>query len=238
LPRSALLRALFLLRDAAAKAVATVSFAFPSPLYAIADPGESARDVVAIARELLAGGARLVQLRWKQASSRALLSAATECRRLTRSHGALFLVNDRVDVALACDADGAHLGQGDLPIAAARKLLGPSRAIGVSTHDLEQARRAAEHGADYIGFGPMFATASKATGYAARGREALGLIRGAVKVPIVAIGGIREGDAAEVIRAGADAVAMISELTAADDVAAKVRSVIDRLEPLDSTRPR
>jgi len=212
-----------------------VSLALPSRLYAIADPGEGPRGATEIVRRLLDGGARLVQLRWKSAPSRALLAAALECRRLTREQGALLVVNDRVDVSLACDADGVHLGQEDLPIAAARRLVGDRRTIGISTHDLGQARRAAEGGADYVGFGPMFATSTKATGYAPRGLDALRALRREVSLPIVAIGGVRADNAAEVIAAGADAVAMISELTSAPDIAAATRSLLDRL---DSTRRR
>ncbi|MGH7899340.1 MAG: thiamine phosphate synthase, partial [Candidatus Binatia bacterium] len=101
-----------------------MSFAFPSRLYAIAGPGADGRDAVSMTRELVSSGARLVQLRWKDAGAGELAAAAAECRLVTRSRGAIFIVNDRVDVALACDADGVHLGQQDLPLASARKLLG------------------------------------------------------------------------------------------------------------------
>ncbi|MBI2962231.1 MAG: thiamine phosphate synthase [Deltaproteobacteria bacterium] len=199
----------------------------------MADPGEAGRDVVDLARQLLAGGARILQLRWRPAGSAALFAAACACRELSRRHGAVFLVNDRVDVALACGADGVHLGQTDLPIAPARRWMGERCWIGVSTHDREQARAAAAAGADYIGFGPIFATSSKHTGYTPRGLDALRAVRRGVDVPIVAIGGIDEDSAAAVLEAGADAVAMISALTAAPDVSATVRRVLARL---DSTR--
>jgi thiamine-phosphate pyrophosphorylase len=203
---------------------------FPSRLYAIADPGEAGRDPVELTRQLLLGGAAVVQLRWKHAPTGSLLAAAVECRRLTDAHGALFFVNDRVDVALACGADGAHVGQEDLPLAAARRLLGGACWIGVSTHDLAQARAAEAGGADYVGFGPLFPTATKATGYDPRGLQRLREVRGAVAVPIVAIGGIDPASACSALDAGADAVAMISALRDVDDVVAtvaKLRSVLD-----------
>ncbi len=214
-------------------------YSLPSRIYAIADSGGTGRDVVDLAGQLLAGGARILQLRWKTASSAALLGAAHACRELSCRHGAIFVVNDRTDVALACGADGVHLGQSDLPIAAARRLMGERRWIGISTHDVAQARSAVAAGADYIGFGPMFATSSKNTGQAPRGLDQLRAVRRAVDVPIVAIGGIDEARAPAVIDAGADAVAMISSLTAARDVAEAVRRVLARLaSPLDSGRSR
>lgn len=201
----------------------------PSRLYAIADPGEAGRDVVDLARQLLEGGSRILQLRWKQATSAALLAAARACRELSRRHGAIFVVNDRVDVALASDADGVHLGQTDLPLAAARRLLGDRCWIGISSHDVTQARAACAGGADYIGFGPMFATSSKVSGYEPRGLDGLNAVRRAVEVPIVAIGGIVEANARNVIDAGADAVAMISALAVGPDVSGAVRRLLVEL---------
>ena len=202
----------------------------PSRLYAIADPGEGRHDPVELTGLLLAGGAPIVQLRWKHAPTAALLASAMQCRRLTALHGALFFVNDRVDVALACEADGVHLGQEDLPLAAARRLLGEARWIGVSTHDLAQARAAEAAGADYVGFGPLFSTATKATGYDPRGLVRLREVRSAVALPVVAIGGIDTTNARSALDAGADAVAMISALRDVPDVVAtvaKLRSVLD-----------
>ena len=200
----------------------------PSRLYAIADGG-AGRDVIDLTARLLRGGARIVQLRWKDAAAAALLAAGQTCRRLTRERGALLLINDRVDVAIACDADGVHLGQSDLPLSAARRLLGDTRWIGVSTHDLVQARAAAEGGADYIGFGPLFATGTKTTGYSARGLDLLREVRHAVGVPIVGIGGIDPRLAPDTIRAGADAVAMISAIRDAPDPSSAVRELLAAL---------
>jgi thiamine-phosphate pyrophosphorylase len=201
----------------------------PSLLYAIVDGEAGGDELVRRTEGLLHGGARLLQLRWKRAGAAAFLAAAAECGRLAGAYGARLLINDRVDVALACGADGVHLGQSDLPLAAARSLLGPGRWIGVSTHDIEQARVAAAGGADYLGFGPVFATSTKRTGYSPRGLEGLRRVRAEVTLPVVAIGGIDFDNASEVIAAGADAVAMISALKAWPDAAEAARIALDRL---------
>ena len=196
------------------------------PLYAILDPeqtqGRAAEDTL---RQLLAGGAAIVQLRVKTMAPRNFLELARFARAETHAYGCKLIVNDRVDVALACDADGVHLGQDDLPLAAGRKLVG-QKIVGVSTHDIEQARDAERKGADYIGFGPMFGTTTKNTGYAARGVEMLGKIRAAVKLPIVAIGGINEQNVTQVWQAGADSAAIISDILGADDVVAKTQRIL------------
>jgi thiamine-phosphate pyrophosphorylase len=199
----------------------------PSPLYAILDTSFSeGRSPITILREFLAGGVQLVQLRAKELSSGEFFTLAKEARQLTREAGATFIVNDRSDIAFACNADGVHLGQDDLPLAAARKLIGPQKMIGISTHDLDQARSAELNGADYIGFGPIFGSTTKDTGYSARGLEMLREIRAAVKLPIVAIGGITENNVAEVWKSGADAAAIISDLMGAEDVEEKVKRTL------------
>lgn len=198
----------------------------PSPLYAILDTSFSkGRSPITILREFLAGGVRLVQLRAKELSSADFFSLAKEARQLTREAGATFIVNDRADITLACNADGVHLGQDDLPLHAARKVLGPDKLIGISTHDLDQARSAELNGADYIGFGPVFGSITKDTGYSPRGLVMLRKIRQAVKLPVVAIGGINESNVAEVWKAGADAAAIISDLMGAEDVLEKIRRI-------------
>ncbi|HXV79421.1 MAG TPA: thiamine phosphate synthase [Candidatus Binatia bacterium] len=196
------------------------------PLYAVLDPEQTkGRATESILPALLEGGVKLLQLRVKAAPAADFLQLARAARNLTRSHGCKLIVNDRLDVALASDADGVHLGQEDLPLHAARKLMG-NRIIGISTHDVEQAKEAEAGGADYIGFGPMFGTATKATGYSARGLEMLRQVRHTVKVPIVAIGGITETNVNEVWRAGADSVAIISDLLAADNVTGKIKRIL------------
>jgi thiamine-phosphate pyrophosphorylase len=210
----------------------TRRFSFPSPLYTIADTlGRPGVSFVDLAERLCAGGARVLQLRAKDLSTREFLAAAQGVRAVCRRHGCLFIVNDRADIALAAGADGVHIGQEDLPPAAARRVLGAGRVIGVSTHDPDQARRAEREGADYIGFGPLFGTGTKATGYGARGLEQLREIRALVRLPVVAIGGVTAERAPSALAAGADAVAMISDLVLAPDVTAKVRETLAMLSP-------
>ncbi len=198
----------------------------PPPLYAILDPEQTkGRATETVLRELLEGGIKLLQLRAKAMIPVDFLRLACATHALTRSYSCRLIVNDRVDIALACEADGVHLGQEDLPLHAARKLMG-DKMIGVSTHELEQAREAERDGADYIGFGPMFGTTTKATGYSARGLEMLRRVRAAVKIPIVAIGGITEANVAEVWQAGADSAAIISDLLGVADVPDKVKRIL------------
>jgi thiamine-phosphate pyrophosphorylase len=196
------------------------------PLYAILDPEQTkGRAAETALLELLQGGIEWLQLRAKAMPPRDFLQLARAARRRTHSSGCKLIVNDRVDIALACAADGVHLGQEDLPLHAARKLMG-DRIIGISTHDVKQAKEAEAGGADYIGFGPMFGTTTKETGYSPRGLEMLRQIREAVSIPIVAIGGITEGNVKEVWQAGADSAAIISDLLGADDIAAKVKRIL------------
>ena len=200
------------------------------PLYTVLDPEQvGGRDAAAVLQDLLAGGAQWLQLRVKALAPRDFLELARRARTETRRRGCKLIVNDRVDIALACDADGVHLGQEDLPLAAGRKLVG-SKIIGISTHDLDQAREAEQNGADYIGFGPMFGTATKDTGYAARGVAMLRQIRAGVNLPIVAIGGINEQNVRQVWQAGAESAAIISDILRAEDIPTKVDR-IQRLAP-------
>ncbi len=167
----------------------------------------------------------MIQLRVKDKTANEFLQLAVELRKQTSQAGCLLIVNDRVDIALACGADGVHLGQDDLPLAAAKRIMG-NRLIGISTHTLEQAKEAERGGAHYIGFGPIFGSMTKETGYSPRGLPMLQEIRRAVRLPIVAIGGITETNVKEVWRAGAHGAAMISDLIAAKDIVEKVRRVL------------
>ena len=189
----------------------------------------SGRDHLEIARAALVGGAEMIQLRDKTGSLRELLPQACAIRLLCRSHGALFIVNDRLDLALAAEADGAHVGQEDLPAVEARRLLGPNRILGVSTHSVDQALAAREAGADYIGFGPMFPTSTKKTGYSPRGPAILREVRNAVSLPILAIGGITLENVGVVIAAGATAPAVISAVVGAADIAAAAAALRQRV---------
>ena len=196
------------------------------PLYAILDPEQTrGRPAERVLAALLEAGVSILQLRVKSLPPVDFLELAKQARAVTRAHGCQLIINDRVDIALACGADGVHLGQDDLPLSAGRKLMG-QKIIGISTHDLDQARAAERAGADYIGFGPMFGTRTKATGYEARGPEMLQQIRRAVTLPIVAIGGITEANVQEVWQAGADSVAIIGDVLHDNDPGAKALRIL------------
>jgi thiamine-phosphate pyrophosphorylase len=200
-------------------------------LYAILDPEQiNNRSPESVVRQLLQGGAKMIQLRAKAMSSRDFFHLAQRMREMTAAYDCKLIVNDRIDIALGTAADGVHLGQEDLPLQVGRKLLG-DRLIGISTHSLEQAKEAEANGADYIGFGPIFGTATKNTGYTARGLEMLAQVRAAVALPIVAIGGITEANIRNVWQAGADSAAIISDILKAEEVAAKVSAILAAAEP-------
>ena len=196
----------------------------PSHLYAMVDP-LGGHHPVALAETLLRAGARVLQLRLKNASGRDFMTAAEQIAARCRQWQAMLIVNDRADVAQLCGAAGVHLGQTDLPLAVARRLLGPEFIIGISTHEVAQARAAEAGGADYIGFGPMFAGGAKQTALG-RGLDQLRAVRAAVSLPIVAIGGITEQLVPEVLAAGADAAAIISDIVMAPDIEGKVRRIL------------
>ncbi|MGD0288803.1 MAG: thiamine phosphate synthase [Candidatus Binataceae bacterium] len=196
----------------------------PSRLYAMVDTA-GGHDPVELARILLGAGARIIQLRLKDMSSRDFLAAARAIVALCREHGAMLIVNDRADIAMLAGADGVHVGQDDLALADARAIMGASAIIGVSTHSVDQARAAAAGGADYIGFGAIYSGGLKNIRNA-QGLERLRAVRAAVTLPIVAIGGITEATMAQVLAAGADAAAIITDVVRAPDIPAKVRALL------------
>lgn len=187
-------------------------------------PGRALVEVVAAA---LQGGAPAIQLRAKRESTREMLALARRLREDTRRTGALLFVNDRVDVALAAGADGAHLGDDDLPIALARRLVPAGFLLGRSVDSPEAAAEAEREGADYVGVGPVFATLSKADAGEAIGTAGVRAVRGATALPVVAIGGIDEGNATSVSAAGADGVAVIRAVLQARDPAAAARAILE-----------
>ena len=196
----------------------------PSHFYAMVDPA-GGHEPVMLAQTLLDAGARIMQLRLKDAPGRDFLAAARAIADLCRKRGAILIVNDRVDIAILADAHGVHLGQEDLPLDAARRVASMGKMIGISTHNVDQARAAENGGADYIGFGPMYPGGLK-NNAAGQGLDQLRAIRAAVKIPIVAIGGITETRVAETLAAGADAVAIISDVVNAPNIGAKVRAIL------------
>ncbi len=175
--------------------------------------GRELEDVLA---QAIAGGCRMVQLREKTWPSGTLLPLAERLRARCARASVTFIVNDRVDLAVAVAADGVHLGQEDLPARLARPLLRASMILGVSTHSVEQARAARDAGADYIAVGSMFPTTTK-TDFQLVGPGLLRKLRGELRVPLIGIGGITPANVAQVIRAGADGVAVISAVCGADD---------------------
>lgn len=204
----------------------------PSPLYVILDrEAARGRPLPELLEAVLAGGCRLIQLREKTLPMVELLPLARALRARCREAGALFIVNDRADLALAAEADGLHVGQDDLPAAAARRLLPPPMRLGVSTHDPGQARQALADGADYVAVGSMFPTATKAA-FQLVGPELVRRVRPEVPVPLVAIGGITEANVAQVMAAGADAAAVISAVCAARDPREATARFLSRIAAL------
>ena len=201
----------------------------PTPLYVILDRGPAGTgDLGRLLDAVLEGGCRVVQLREKAMQPSELFPLAQTLRRRCREAACLFIVNDRVDLALAVEADGVHVGQEDLPAREARRLLRPGMILGVSTHDEGQARHARDDGADYIAVGSMFPTGSK-PGFRLVGPDLVRRVRGEISQPIVAIGGITVDNVGEVVEAGADAVAVISAVCAAGDPAAAVRRFLEAI---------
>lgn len=173
----------------------------------------------------LRGGVTVVQYREKDAGTRQMVDEALELRDLCRARGVAFIVNDRVDVALAVDADGVHVGQDDMPASRARALIGPEKTLGVSVENVEQALAAIRDGADYLGAGAIFATASKTDVGEPIGIAHLADIARISTVPVVGIGGIGATNALAVIRAGASGIAVISAIVSADDVEQAARQL-------------
>lgn len=196
-------------------------------LYVLADDDPRwRRDPVEQAQTALRGGASVVQLRVKHATDRQTLAWAAAIRRVADAHGALFLVNDRFDLALAARADGVHLGQEDLPPAAIPRSACEKLLVGRSTHSVEQARASLAEPVDYIAFGPVFRTPSKDSPYTPRGVARLAqVVRLVAPRPVVAIGGLDAKGAAEAVRSGAAAVAVISAVAGAPDPEAAAREL-------------
>ena len=179
-------------------------------------------------------GAKMFQYRNKTASMNAAYAEALSLRRIAQELGVIFIVNDRCDLALAVDADGVHLGQGDLPLHLARKVMGPDKLIGVSTHNRDQVMAAAAGRPDYLGFGPIFTPGSKLDHDPVVGLQGLRTIRPLTAFPIFAIGGITADRTEDVIRAGADGVAVISAILKAPDMSQVVTDFVSRISAAPS----
>ncbi len=188
-------------------------------LYLITDRALSrGRSTVDVVRAALAGGVDVVQLRDKGAEAATIVEEGIRVHELTARYQVPLIVNDRVDIALAIEAEGAHVGQTDLPAGMARKLLPPPALLGVSTSSVDMARRAQQQQADYVGFGPIYQTATKETAASPRGTEMMHDALAAIDIPLVALGGISEHNISKVVAAGADHVAVCSAIVSAEDV--------------------
>jgi thiamine-phosphate pyrophosphorylase len=204
---------------------------FDPTLYLVTDPELGrGRSLVEIVGAAVTGGVTLVQLRDKRADGRVLLEQARALKALLDPHGIPLIVNDRIDVALAAGAAGCHVGQSDLPAEDARAILGPDAIIGLSIDALDQARAADSEHVDYVAHGPFAATGTKPDAGAPVGARGIAAVRELSALPLVAIGGIDAGNAADAIRAGADGIAVVSAIVAAADpeaAARELRAVID-----------
>jgi len=182
-----------------------------------------------LARLAIAGGADTIQYRQKTGTAREMIETAMAMQEICTDAGIPLIVNDRVDVAIAAGADGVHLGQDDFPVRKARELLGSDRMIGVSGGTVEEAQQGIVDGADYVGFGPIYATGSKADAGAPQGLAGLSEIVRALSVPVIAIGGIGADTAAEVMRAGAHGIAVISAVCCQADPEGATRRLLRRM---------
>jgi thiamine-phosphate pyrophosphorylase len=201
-----------------------------SSLYIILDPSVCpARPLVEVLTVAAEAGAPLFQYRNKTASMKEAYGEALALRQAAAKAGVLFIVNDRCDLALAVDADGVHLGQGDLPLDLARRVMGPDKLIGISTHNLDQVRDASAGKPDYVGFGPIFTPGSKQDHDPVVGLEGLRAMRRLTSLPVFAIGGIQIDQAGEVMRAGANGVAVVSAILKAPDISYAVNAFLAQM---------
>ena len=205
---------------------------FSCKLYLVLDPAfADAHRLGDLTLRALAAGVRIFQLRVKSSRTGEFYDAATGLYPPIKEAGGRLIINDRCDVALAVGADGVHLGQEDLPLAEAREILGPEKLIGISTHTIAQAVEAQKGGADYIGFGPIHPTRSKVDPQPCVGLSELRDVRARVSIPIVAIGGITSANVGEVLAAGADYVAALSAILAAQDPGAALLEMLETIQP-------
>lgn len=199
------------------------------PIQVICPSSEKLQDMIKRVQDILEEGIRWIQYRGKETPKKIQYRDCLLIRDLTRRYNALFIVNDFMDLAIAVNADGVHLGQDDIPIEIAKKIF-PQRIIGISTHNLDEALSAQMGGADYIGYGPVFPTQTKDAG-TPKGPESIKGIKGYVKIPLVAIGGIKAENLLSVLRNGADAVAVSSGIIEGD-VRRNVRNFLKAIKEL------
>lgn len=206
--------------------VARSNFSLP-PLYGITYHKDSlGRSNVEVVKEMIKAGIKLIQYREKDLSIKERLQECIEIRELTKEAGVFFIVNDHIDIAILVDADGVHIGQDDIPIEQVRSLVGDDKIIGLSTHSPDQAKKAVEDGADYIGVGPIFATQTKVNVCDPVGFSYLEWVNENIDIPYVAIGGIKEHNIRDILERGANSIALVSEITGNKDITNKVKGLM------------
>lgn len=215
-------------KDRGIMAQRNMNTSLPVGVYGItAEKYSAGRTNIEVVRQMIAGGIRIIQYREKKhtKSSRQILAECREIRTITRDAGVTFLVNDHVDVAMLVDADGVHVGQDDLPLPEVRRLLGPGKIIGLSTHSPRQAEEAVRLGADYIGVGPIFATRTKDDVCDPVGLPYLEWVQDNISLPYVAIGGIKLNNIGEIVRRGARTICLVTEVVGAPDIMSRVQEI-------------
>jgi thiamine-phosphate pyrophosphorylase len=198
-------------------------------LYFLTDSGLSKQGIVEDVKQVLNAGCKIVQYRNKEKSSKGMVQEASKLAKLCKEQNALFLVNDRLDIAQAVDANGVHLGQDDMPLNAARKILGSEKVIGITTHNLEEALQAEKDGADYVCVSPIFQTDTKKDAGEPTGIFLIKEVKQKVKIPVAAIGGINLENARQVITAGADSVCVISAIVCNENVEKAAKEIIEEI---------
>lgn len=205
-------------------------FYFNTDLYCItAEKCSNGRNNIQVVKELLKAGIKVIQYREKKKNMRDKYQECQQIRRLTKDYRATLIVNDQLDLAMAVEADGIHIGQQDLPIEVVRDLVDDDMLIGLSTHSLEQAEDAVKKGVDYIGVGPVFSTSTKENTSNPIGLEYLKYVVDKINIPIVAIGGIKEDNIFAVAETGVDCICLISDIVGADEIGKKIRSLRKQL---------
>ena len=202
-------------------------------LYFITDAGLSKKDIFEDVKAAIKGGVKIVQYREKNKTKEGMIEEAKKIKEICKGNNVFFLINDSVDIALEVGADGVHLGLDDISYEKARKLLGKEKIIGLTAHNMEEAINFEKIGADYIGVSPVFGTTTKKDAGRAMGLEKFRKIVNAVNIPCIGIGGINEDNMEEVIKAGADGVAMISAIVTKDDVEETVRDIINKIKNIE-----
>lgn len=197
-------------------------------IYLILDQEYADRDIVSIAIDAVDAGVDVLQYREKRLSKKDALNMAERLRLITAGTGIPLIINDDPALALAVDADGVHLGQDDIPVHVARRIIGEDKIIGLSTHSYQEAVEAVSYDINYIGFGPVFASITKMV-TAPLGAQAISRLRDVISIPIIAIGGISEGNIADVIRCGADGAAVISAVLSSSDIKKSVRNLKEKI---------